>query len=67
MRRGVYMFLVGKLEGQRPLKRSRRRWEDNLKMVPQEVGCDRVDWIELAQNRDSWGALVTAVMNLRVP
>jgi hypothetical protein len=66
MRRGVYMFLVGKLEGQRPLKRCRRRWEDNIKMDPQEVGRDCVDWIELAQDRDRWRTLVTSIMNLRV-
>ena len=66
-RRGVYNVLVGKHEGKRPLGRPRRRWEDNIKMDLQEVGCGGVDWIELVQNRDRWGALVTAVMNLRVP
>ena len=45
----------------------RRRWEDNVKMDPQEVGCEGIDWIELIQDRDRWRALVTAVMNLRVP
>jgi len=59
--------LVGKPEGKRPLGRPRRRWEDNIKMVLQEVGCADMDWIELAQDRDRWWALVTAVVNLRVP
>jgi len=58
---------VGKPEGDRPLGRPRRRWEDNNKMNPQEVGCGGMDWIELAQDRDRWVALVNAVMNLRVP
>jgi hypothetical protein len=54
-------------EGKRPLGRSRRRWEENIKMDLQEVGCGGMDWIELAQNRDRWRALVNAVMNLWVP
>ena len=66
-RRGVYRVLVGKPEGKRPLGRPRRRWEDNIKMDLQEVGCGVVDWIELAQDRDRWRSLVNAVMNLRVP
>ena len=66
-RRGVYKVLVGKPEGKRPLGRPRSRWEDNIKMDLQEVGCGGVDWIELAQDRDRWWTLVNAVMNLRVP
>ena len=54
-------------EGRRPLGRPRRRWEDNIRMDIQEVGCGCVDWMELAQDRDRWRALVSAVMNLRVP
>jgi len=63
----VYRVLVVKPEGKRPLGRSRRRWEDNIMMNIQAVGCGDVDWIELAQDRDRWRALVTAIMNLRVP
>ena len=66
-RRGVYKVLVVKPEGKRPLGRLRRRWEDNIKMDLQEVGCGAMDWIELAQDRDSWRVLVSAVMNLLVP
>jgi hypothetical protein len=66
-RRGVYRVLVGKPEGKRPLGRLRHRWEDNIKMDLQDVGCGGMDWIELAQDRDRWQALVNAVMNLRVP
>jgi len=51
----------------RPLKRPRRRWKDNIKIDIQETGCEVMDWIDLAQGRDRWRALVTAVMNLRVP
>ena len=60
-------MLVGKPEGKRPLGRPRRRWEDNIRMNLQEVGCAGVDWIGLAQDRDRWRALVSAVRNLRVP
>jgi hypothetical protein len=59
--------LVGKPEGKRPLGRSRRRWEDNIKMGLQEVGGVYGDWMQLAQDRDRWWALVSAVMNFRVP
>jgi hypothetical protein len=65
--RGVYRFLVGKPEGKIPLGRPRCRWEDNIKMDVQEVGCVGMDWIELAQDRDRWWALANAVMNLWVP
>jgi hypothetical protein len=58
---------VGKPEGKRPLGGRRRRWEDNIKMDLQEVGCVSVDWIELAQSRGSWRVLVNAVKKLRVP
>jgi hypothetical protein len=65
--RGIYRVLLGKSEGKRPLGRPRHRWEDNIKMDLQEVGCGGMDWIELAQDRARWWALVNAVMNLRVP
>ena len=64
--RGVYRVLVGKLGGKRPLGRPRRRWQDNIKIDLQEVGCGGMDWIELAQDRESWRALLNAVMNHRV-
>ena len=66
-RKGAYRILVGKLEVKRPLKRHRRRWEDNINLDLREVACKDVDWIELAQDRDRWPALVNTVMNLRFP
>ena len=66
-RKVVYRVLVGKPGGQRPRGRPRRRWEDNIKMDLQEVGCEGMDWIELAKGRERWRALENAVMNLRVP
>ena len=65
--RGVYRVLVGKPEGRRPLGRPRRRCVDNIRMDLLEVGCGYMDWIGLAQDRDRWWTLVSAVMNLRVP
>jgi hypothetical protein len=65
--RGVYVVLVGKPNGKRPLGRPKCRWEDNIKMDLQAVGCRDMGWIELAQDRDRWWALLNAVMNLRVP
>jgi hypothetical protein len=58
---------VGKPEGKGPLGRPRRKWEDNIKADLQEVGCGGIDWIELAQGRDRWRALVNAVINLLIP
>jgi hypothetical protein len=66
MGRGMYRVLVGTPDGKRSLGRPRCRWEDNIKMDLQEVGCGVMDWIELAQYRDRWRAFVNAVMNLRV-
>jgi len=65
--RGVYRALVRKPEGKTPLGRTRRRWEDNIKIHLQEVGCGAMNWIELAQDRDRWRALVNAIRNLRIP
>ena len=65
--RDVHRVLVGKPEGKRPLGRPRRRWEDNIKMDHQEVGGGCEDWMELFQDRDSWRALVSTVMNFRIP
>ena len=66
-RRGIYRVVMGKFEGKRPIGRSRHRWEDNIKMDLQEVGCRDMDWIDLAQDRDTWQAIVNAVLNLQVP
>jgi hypothetical protein len=63
----AYRILVGKPEGKRALGRPRRRWVGNIKMDLREIGWDGMDWIDLAQNRDQWRALVNTVMNLRVP
>jgi len=64
---GGHRVLVGKPEGKRPLRRPRRRWVDNIRMNLQEVGCGYMDWIGLAQDRDRWRTVVSAVMILRVP
>jgi hypothetical protein len=66
-RRGAYRAFVRKPEGRRPLGRPRRRWEDNIKIDLREVEWGGMDWINLAQDRDRWRALVNAAMNLRVP
>jgi hypothetical protein len=63
----VYRVLVGKPEGKRPLGRPRRRWEVNIKMDLQKVGCEVMEWIELAKERDRWRGLVNAVINFRFP
>jgi len=65
--RGVYRVSLGRPEGRRPLERPRCRWVDNIRIDLQEVGCGCMDWIGLAQDRDRWRTLVSAVMNLRVP
>jgi hypothetical protein len=64
--RNVYRVLVGRPEGKRPLERPRRRWEDGIRMDLREIGWGGVEWIQLAQDRDRWWAVVNAVMNLRV-
>ena len=66
-RRRAYRVLVGKPEGKKPLGSPRCRWEDNIKMDLQEVGCGGMDWIDLAQDRNRWRALVNEVMNFRIP
>jgi hypothetical protein len=66
-KRNAYRILVGKPEGKRPLGRPRRRWVDNIKIYLREIGWDGVDWIDLAQDRGQWRALVNTVMSLRVP
>ena len=63
----MYRVLVGKPEGRRPLRRPRHRWVENIRMDLQEVGCGYMDWIELALDRGRWRALVSVLMNLRVP
>jgi hypothetical protein len=65
--KGVYSVLVGRPEGKRPLGRHRRRWEDNIKIDLREIGIDGANWIQLAQDRAQWRAVVNTVMNLRVP
>jgi hypothetical protein len=66
-RRCIYKVFMGKREGNRSLGRPRCRWEDNIKMDLRDVECGGVDWIRLVQDRDRWRALVTAIMNIRVP
>jgi hypothetical protein len=66
-KRSAYRILVGNPEGKTPLERPRRTWVDNIKMGLREIGRDGMDWIDLAQDRDQWRALVNAVMNLLVP
>jgi hypothetical protein len=66
-KRNAYRVLVGNSEGKRPLGRPRRRWVDNIKMYLREIGWGGMNWIDLAQDRDQWRALVNTVMNLRVP
>jgi hypothetical protein len=66
-KRNACRILVGKTEGRRPVGRPRRRWVDNIKMDLRKTGWDGVDWVDLAQDRDHWRALVKTVMNLRVP
>jgi hypothetical protein len=66
-KRNTYRILAGKPDGKRPLGRPRRRWVDNIKMGLREIGWEGVDWIDMAQDRDKWRALVNTVLNLRVP
>jgi hypothetical protein len=66
-KRNAYRILVGMPEGKRPLGRQIRRWEDNIRMDLREIGWGGMDWIDLAQDRDQWRALVNTVINLRVP
>jgi hypothetical protein len=66
-KKSEYRILVGEPEGKRPLGRPRRRWEDNIRMDLREIGCGGMGWIDLAQDRDQWRALVNTVMNLWVP
>jgi hypothetical protein len=64
--RNVYRVLMGKPKGKRPLEKPRRRWEDGIRMDLRKIGCGSVDWIQLAQDRDRWRAIVNTAMNLRV-
>jgi hypothetical protein len=66
-RRGLHRVLMEKHKGKKTHGRSRHKWDDNIKMDLQEVGCEGMDWIELAQDRNRWWALVNAVINLRIP
>jgi hypothetical protein len=66
-KRNAYRILVGQPEGKRPLGRPRRRWVDNIKLDLREIGWDVVDWMDMAQDRDQWRALVNTVLNIRVP
>jgi hypothetical protein len=66
-KRNAYRILVGKAEGKRPLGKPRCRWWDNIRMNLGEIGWGGMDWVDLAQDRDQWRALVNTVMNLRVP
>jgi hypothetical protein len=66
-KRNAYRILVGKSEGKRPLGKPRRRWMDNIKLDLRDIGWDRMDWIDVAQDRDQWSSLVNTVMNLRFP
>jgi hypothetical protein len=66
-KRRAYKILVGKPEAKRPLGSPRRRWEDNIKIGLRKIGWGGIDWIDLAQDRDQWGALVNTVTNFRVP
>jgi hypothetical protein len=66
-KRNIYRILVGKPEGKRPLRRPRRRWVENIKIDLREIGWDGMDWIDLAQDRYLWRALLNAVINLLVP
>jgi hypothetical protein len=67
LKRNAYRILVGKPEGKRPLGKSRCTWENNIKMDLREIGWGDMGWIDVAQDRDQWRALVNTVMNLRVP
>jgi hypothetical protein len=66
-KKNAYRILVGKPEGKRPVGRPRRRWVDNIKMDLREIECDGVDWMDMAEDRDQWRALVNTVLKLRVP